>query len=96
MTKVFKYECIFVSTTKRNNMKTYTFNTDTKSINKLQNELISFVHTLSFSVQDFAFGKENELNVNGKMIQFNTVSNGWDFSDEYSVISLEKSISNFK
>ena len=77
-------------------MKTYTFNTDTKSINKLQNELISFVHTLSFSVQDFAFGKENELNVNGKMIQFTTVSNGWNFDDEYSVVSLEKSISNFK
>jgi hypothetical protein len=77
-------------------MTTFTFNTESKGLQKLQIDLINFVHSINMSVEEFAFGKENELNVNGKLFQFNVLFNGFDFCDEYSVISLEKSISFFK
>jgi hypothetical protein len=93
MTILLCNDLIFVSTTKGNNMKTYTFNTDTVGIQKRQIELVDFVHSMDMSVIDFATGRENELNVNGKLIQFHVAFNGADFSDEYSVIYLEKSIS---
>jgi hypothetical protein len=76
-------------------MTTHTFNTESKGIQKLQVELIDFVHSMGMSVQEFAYGHENQFCVNGKFIQFETSFNGFDFCDDYSVVSLIKSITYF-
>lgn len=75
-------------------MTTFTFNTELKGRAK-QDALVEFVHSMDMSVEEFAWGKDNELSVNGKLVQFGTVFNDANFEDTSRVTSLERSFSTF-
>ena len=75
-------------------MTTFTFNTELKGFAK-KDALVEFVHSMDMSVEEFATGKENELLVNGKLLQFCTVFNDANFEDTSRVVSLEKSVSQW-